>query len=72
MVYTRSMDELLKVVTLSEAAQLWYLHPDTVRRAIFTRRNPLVARKSPNGWLITYQSCVRRWGHPPREIRLAF
>lgn len=63
------METLFAVLTITEIAQLWRKHPVTVRRALDARRNPLVARKSPDNeqgiWLISYDSCVRRWGQPP-------
>lgn len=65
------MDTLLEVLTIPEVAYLWYLHPDTVRKAIFTRRNPVHARKTGRVWLISYQSCVQRWGTPPRTLSIA-
>lgn len=58
------MDALHQVLTIPEIAQGWYLHPDTVRKALVTRRNPLVARKSGRVWLVSYESVVKRWGEP--------
>lgn len=62
------MDTLLTVLTIREVAAKWRLHPVTVRRALDAKRNPLVARQSPDDrggvWLISYESCVRRWGNP--------
>lgn len=59
---------LLNVVTIQEAALLWDKHPLTVRRALNSRCKPLVGRKSPDIergiWLISYQSCIDRWGSP--------
>lgn len=62
---------LLEVLTPAEVAHMWYLHIDTVYKAIFTRRNPLEARKSGRTWLISYQSCVRRWGNPAKPLLIA-
>lgn len=64
------MNPLLEVLTPSEVAHMWYLRVDTVRKAIFTRRNPLEARKAGHNWLITYQSCVQRWGQPARTLSI--
>lgn len=62
------METLKTVLTISEIAQRWNKHPTTVRRALDARRNPLEARKSPDVekgvWLITYESCVKKWGFP--------
>lgn len=63
------MDEREKlegVLTISEVAALWQRHPVSIRRAFDSRKRPLVARKSEHIWLISYESCLRRWG-PPRK-----
>jgi len=43
------MDILEEVLTINEAAAIYGVHPMTVRRAIYAPRNPLEARKSPDG-----------------------
>lgn len=62
------MDDLYSVLTLSEVAYMWCKHPSTVRYALGARRKPLVFRPTPRAYLITYASCVRRWGKPIRSI----
>jgi hypothetical protein len=61
---------LLQVISASEAARLWYLDPSTVKKAIYTRRNGLEARKSGRDWLVTVRSCEKRWGKCPQKIPL--
>lgn len=65
-----SENPILQVVSAAEAARLWYLHPDTVRKAIFTRRNPLEARRCGKGWLVSVRSCEARWGKCPDDSQL--
>jgi hypothetical protein len=57
-------DELIKIVTLTEAARLWGKHPTSVRRARDSKRNPLVVRETDRVWLISVASLRRRWGSP--------
>lgn len=67
-------DPLLEVLTVTEAAALFNVHPRTVRRAIDSRRRPLRARKSPDTergiWLIARASCEQRWGKQGKGIVL--
>lgn len=67
------MDEnpLLQVVTAAEAARLWYLHPDTVKKALVTRRNPLEWRMTGRDYLVSVRSMERRYGKCPQESALA-
>lgn len=58
------MNELLSVVTIAEAARMWRKNRRTVMRAIDSRRRGLVARQSGDIWLVTVESCRRRWGAP--------
>lgn len=58
------METLYSLLTIPEVARMWGKHPDTVRVALGARRNPLVFRKTERVYLVTYESCVRRWGKP--------
>lgn len=68
--YTEDDTFLFEVLTVSEVAYMWHKNMTTVRRAIDSKKKPLVARKPfdyANGtWLVSYRSCVRRWGEPIR------
>lgn len=62
-------DEMLfEVLTIQEVAYMWEMNATSVRRAIDSARKPLVARKPfdcpGSTWLVSYRSCVRRWGEP--------
>ncbi len=59
------MDALYSLLTITEVARLWGRHPSTVRNALGARKRPLTFRQSDRVYLITYESCLRRWG-PPR------
>lgn len=65
-------DEMLfEVLTIQEVAYMWEKNVTTVRRAIDSRQKSLLARKpfdAPGStWLVSYRSCVRRWGEPRRS-----
>ena len=57
-------NELFTLATITEIAECWNVNPVTVRRAIYSRRNPLQARKSGRIILITTSSAKKRWGDP--------
>jgi hypothetical protein len=58
------MDTLLEILTVTEVCRAWGKHPDTVMLGMGARKNPLVVRKAPRVWLITAESCRKRWGEP--------
>lgn len=58
------MESIYQVTTVEEISRLWKKNPVSVRRAIDSKRNPLIARKSGNLWLIDWESVVNRWGQP--------
>lgn len=58
------MSTLELTLTLSEVAQMWGKHPNTVRCALGAKKRPLIFRPASCGYLIDYQSCVHRWGKP--------
>ncbi len=62
------MEAIRPYLTITEIALLWRKNPTSVRRALDSKRLPLEGYKSPdnsNGtWLITADSCQRRWGFP--------
>jgi len=60
------MDELFTLATITEIAELWNLHPTTVRRALNAKKNPLRARQSGRIILISVESVRKRWGDPRR------
>lgn len=55
-------------LTMQEIVRRWNVNITTVRRALNSRRNPLVGYKSPETergiWLINTDSVIRRWGRP--------
>lgn len=63
------MEVLNRVLTVTEVARMWDKSPEHIRLTIHARYRPLEARKAAlqnrGCWLITYESCVRRWGNPP-------
>lgn len=59
------MTTLESVLTLTEVSRMWAKHPTTVRNALGARKRPLVFRQTDRVYLVTYESCLRRWG-PPR------
>lgn len=61
-------NSLFSVVTITEAAELWGLHENTIRRAIDAKYKPIQARRSGRVILLSYASCVSRWGKPRRVI----
>jgi hypothetical protein len=60
-------------LTIPEIAQRWHKHPTSVRRALDSRRSPLIGYKSPETssgqWLILTSSVYARWGAPPDAQR---
>ncbi len=61
--------ELWRVVTLTEAARLWYRHRSTLRYAIDA--GLVNARQSGRTWLISVSSLVAHYGPPPNSAKLA-
>lgn len=60
--------DLFATVTVSEAAERWHIHPNSVIDAI--TRGKLDARKSGWVWLITTESLIRYWGKPdPPDLK---
>jgi hypothetical protein len=55
---------LTHVVTISEVCKMWQLSDTSVRWGIDSPINPLIARKAGNTFIITIESCIRRWGQP--------
>lgn len=50
-------------MTLTEAAERWGVHPDTIRRRLQRRRFPVgEARKSGGTWLVTDAGMAAIWG----------
>lgn len=62
-------EDLHRVVTLTEACQVWYRHRSVLRYAIDA--GLINARKSGNTWLVSVHSLVRRYGLPPERSRKA-
>lgn len=62
-----SENPLLEVLSIAEVVELWHLHPSSVKKGIFTQRKRLEARKCGRDWLVTYRSCVKRWGEPTKK-----
>lgn len=62
---------LYTLLTIPEVARVWERHYGTVHMALGAKRNPLIFRKTDRVYLVTYESCVRRWGEPvhPEFIR---
>ena len=58
----------MRVLTITEVSELWGKNPVTVRRAIDSPCKPLKARRSGRVLLISYSSCVARWGNPKQPI----
>lgn len=54
---------LKDVVTLSEAARLYYRDKKTVRYAIDAEN--LAARQCGRNWLVSVPSLIALWGNPP-------
>lgn len=64
------MDDLFSLATITEIAELWGLHPMTVRRALNAKKKPLRARQSGRIILISVESVKARWGLPIRPLPL--
>jgi len=61
--------DLQRVVTLSEAACLWYRHRSTLRYAIDA--GLIAARQSGRTWLLSVASLVAHYGPPPNSVKKA-
>jgi len=64
------MDDLFSLATITEIAELWGLHPTTVRRALNAKKKPLRARKSGLIILVSVESVKARWGQPIHPLPL--
>jgi hypothetical protein len=62
------MDDLYKVSTVEEIAETWGKNPMSVRRAIDSKKKPLVGRRSGKVWIISVDSVVNRWGQPKKRF----
>jgi len=62
------MDDLYKVSTVEEIAETWGKNPMSIRRAIDSKKNPLVGRRSGKVWIISVDSVVNRWGQPKKRF----
>lgn len=62
------MDELFTLATIPEIAELWGVHPTTVRRALNAKKKKLRARQSGRAILVSVDSVVARWGQPITPI----
>jgi hypothetical protein len=54
---------LAQVVTMSEAARMYYRDRQTVRYAIDAGN--LAARQCGRNWLVSVPSLIALWGNPP-------
>jgi hypothetical protein len=65
-------NELFTLATIPEIATCWNVHQTTVRRALYSKRNPLTARRTGRVILITTSSARKRWGDPiyPPQLTL--
>ncbi len=61
--YPPGRNKLSDVLTITEAAALWFKHPDTIRQHIDVGN--LAARRSGKIWLISRDSLVAYYGHSP-------
>ena len=64
------MNELLTLLTIAEVSRLWQKNRTSVLVAMGARKRALEYRKTGWVYLITYNSCVRRWGKPIHPDKL--